>query len=105
MSTTELRVTVVDADLVGTTGMWGDASGGWQPPATAWVGRLAALGVRYDVRAGLDRPVDGLVVDPTGSSDVAGDDVLVGAPPETGRRRCSCWPRGWVRSSYRTCAM
>jgi len=74
---------VVDADLVGTRGMWGDSSGGWQPPGAAWVGRLAALGVPYDVCDEVTGPVDGLVVDPTGDADIAGDKVLVGEPPPT----------------------
>lgn len=84
MSTIELRVTVVDPELAATTGMWGDGTGGWLAPAAAWVGRLAALGVPYDVRPSLSEPVNWLVVDPTGTAgDVAGDRIIVGAPPAT----------------------
>src|SRR4051812_24051113 len=84
MPVSHLRVTVVDAELAGTAGMWGDPSGAWQPAGAAWVGRLAALGVPYDVRADATRPVTGLVVDPTGAlTDVAADRVIVGEPPAT----------------------
>ncbi len=84
MALTQLRVTVIAPDLAVAPGMWGDSSGGWQQPAAVWVGRLAALGVPYDVRASLDDPVDGLVVDPTGAADDAkADAVLVGPPPPT----------------------
>lgn len=80
---TRLRVTVVDADLVATPGMWGDSGDSWQPPAIAWVGRLAALGVPYDVRASLTGPVDGLVVDPAGTAADVTADVVTGPPPDT----------------------
>jgi hypothetical protein len=81
VSTTQLRVTLVDEHLDVEQGMWGDASGGWQPAGAAWLGRLAALGVPYDVRAHLDTPVPGLVLDPHGVVDAP--DVLVGPPPAT----------------------
>jgi hypothetical protein len=71
VSVTELRVTLVTDELAAEDGMWGDPSGGWQPSGPAWVGRLAALGVPYDVRdtaAG----ARGLVVE-----------AAAGPPPET----------------------
>lgn len=71
MSDVELRVSVVAPDLLDTTAMWGDASGGWQPASAAWVGRLAALGVPYDVVPTADG-ARGLVIDP-----------LLGAPPDS----------------------
>jgi hypothetical protein len=83
VTATALRVTVVDAGLVGTRAMWGDSSGGWQPPGASWVGRLAALGVPYDVRSDVNGPVDGLVVDPTGAAETGADNVVVGEPPPT----------------------
>jgi hypothetical protein len=83
-SETRLRVTVLDADLASTPGMWGDSSGGWQPDAVAWVGRLAALGVPFDVVAQVDGPVGGLLVDPSGTgAEAAADAGVVGPPPET----------------------
>jgi hypothetical protein len=83
VTATALRVTVVDAGLVGTRAMWGDSSGGWQPPGASWVCRLAALGVPYDVRSDVNGPVDGLVVDPTGAAETGADNVVVGEPPPT----------------------
>jgi len=83
MSTLELRVTVVDAELAAATGMRGDGTGGWQPPAAEWVGRLAALGVPYDVRSSLTESVDWLVVDPSGESRIDADRVVTGPPPST----------------------
>jgi hypothetical protein len=69
MTVTELRVTVVDAELMSRTGMWGDAGGGWLSPAETWVARLAGLGVPYDVCADVDIVAAGLVIDP--ATDVA----------------------------------
>jgi len=86
VTSTELRVTVVDADLVASTGMWGDCTDSWQPPGAAWVGRLSALGVPYDVRADVTTmpPPSGLVIDPTGRlAEACTDRVLVGEPPAT----------------------
>lgn len=80
---TRLRVTVVDADLAGISGMWGDSGGGWQPPGIAWVGRLAALGVPYDVRSSVTGPVEGLVIDPSGTATDGAADVVTGPPPDT----------------------
>ena len=71
MSVTELRVTLVAEELAADDGMWGDPSGGWQPPALAWLGRLAALGVPYDVQP-TDAGARGHVIDPQN-----------GPPPET----------------------
>lgn len=81
MSPTALRVVLVDPSLATTDGMWGDPSGGWQPDGAAWLGRLAALGVPYEVRAEIDFEPDGLVIDPVGTSGAG--DALTGAPPET----------------------
>lgn len=81
MSVTELRVTLVDDWLADEQGMWGDPSGGWQPAGTAWLGRLAALGVPYEVRTTAQEGVAGCVVDPHGTTGLAG--ALVGPPPET----------------------
>lgn len=83
MSTTELRVTVIDPDLTPSPGMWGDCTGGWQPSGAAWVGRLAALGVPYEVRNVAAGPLAGLVVDPTGTASIDAHHVLVGPPPPT----------------------
>lgn len=84
MSETELRVTVLDAELSPSAGMWGDCTGGWQPDGAAWVGRLAALGVPYTVTDEVSGPVAGLVVNPTGSAnDLVADAVLRGGPPAT----------------------
>jgi hypothetical protein len=80
VSVIELRVTLVAAQLATGDAMWGDPVGGWQPPGLAWLGRLAALGVRYDVQhtaAG----ARGLVIDPHGVSDTA--DALTGEPPDS----------------------
>ena len=73
MTVTELRVTLLDETLTSDQGMWGDPAGGWQPDGLAWLGRLAALGVPYDVRAGGGPDERGLVVDPT----------VEGPPPAT----------------------
>jgi hypothetical protein len=81
MAPTALRVTLVDEALAGTTGMWGDPAGGWQPAALAWLGRLAALGVPYEVRA-TAQDCAGLVLDPDGVG-VDAHDVLSGPPPDT----------------------
>lgn len=73
MTVTDLRVTLVDDSLSEDHGMWGDPSGGWQPAGTAWLGRLAALGVPYEVRS-------------TAADDIAGwriDPLVVGPPPDT----------------------
>ena len=83
MSTTALRVTLVDPTLSLDDGMWGDPTGGWQPPSAAWLGRLAALGVPYDVVRETGAPAAGLVVDPSGCAEVDAADVLTGPPPET----------------------
>lgn len=83
MSSPLLRVTLVDAALSPTDLMWGDPSGGWQPPSTAWLGRLAALGVPYEVRPVDAGPLPGLVIDPGGTADVRAERVLVGEPPES----------------------
>jgi hypothetical protein len=71
--------------------MWGDGSGGWQPPAFEWLGTLAAAGV--PVLAGPDASVDDgegllLVPDPDAVAFESrpGRPVLTGAPPESGRR-------------------
>lgn len=80
MAVTELRVTLVDPDLRRDDGMWGDPAGGWQPPGTAWLGRLVALGVPYEVHASAEG-ARGLVIDSAGTVDVAG--ALVGPPPQT----------------------
>jgi len=85
MSVTELRVTVVDAGLTATPGMWGDSSGGWQPAGAAWAGLLAALGVPHQVCASVDDTAGDVVIDPAGAiDDVAGRRVVVGPPPATG---------------------
>jgi hypothetical protein len=84
MTVVELRVTVVDAELARTPGMWGDSTGGWQPPALEWVGRLAALGVPYAVRPRADGTVAGLVIDPGGAAAGSPAGVLTGPPPATG---------------------
>lgn len=81
MSVTELRVTLVDDSLSAEQGMWGDPSGGWQPAGTAWLGRLAALGVPYDVRASVGQDPAACVVDPYDVTGAVG--ALVGAPPES----------------------
>lgn len=81
MSATELRVTLVDAQLDDEHGMWGDPAGDWQPDGLAWLGRLAALGVPYDVVPQIADGARGLVLDPHGTVDA--DDVLVGPPPPT----------------------
>jgi hypothetical protein len=85
VSVTELRVTVVDADLAATTGMWGDSTGGWQPPGAAWVGLLAALGVPHQVQADIDAATADVVIDPAGAVDDVGDRTIIrGGPPATG---------------------
>jgi hypothetical protein len=71
VSVTELRVTLVDEQRTRDEPMWGDPAGGWQPPGLAWLGRLAALGVPYDVQPTADGAT-GLVID-----------ALSGPPPET----------------------
>jgi len=81
--TTALRVTVVAPELDPAAAMWGDPSGGWQPPVTAWIGRLAALGVPYDVTRQVRRDRAGLVIDPSGAAGPAADRVLVGPPPDS----------------------
>lgn len=81
MSVIELRVTLVDDSLSADQGMWGDPSGGWQPAGTAWLGRLTALGVPYEVRATVEGDIDGCVVDPSDATGVPG--ALVGGPPAT----------------------
>jgi hypothetical protein len=78
---TELRVTLVDPSLTLDQGMWGDPSGGWQPEGAAWLGRLAAVGVPYEVRATAAGEVDGCLVDPYDLTGVPG--ALSGGPPET----------------------
>lgn len=84
MSTTRLRVTLLDPSLTPDDGMWGDPSGGWQPPGLAWLGRLAALGVPYDVVHESSSAAGGLVIDAAGAGgDLRADDVLGGPPPET----------------------
>jgi hypothetical protein len=77
-----LRVTLVDPLLTASDGMWGDPTGGWQPPALAWLGRLAALGVPYEVRAQPGAGA-GLVIDPAGQAALPDGPVLVGPPPES----------------------
>lgn len=81
MRVTELRVTVVDHALTADQGMWGDPSGSWLPPGPAWLGRLAALGVPYDVCSDLEGDPAGCLVDPHGVTGAA--EALVGPPPET----------------------
>lgn len=73
MTATELRVTLVDASLTATSGMWGDPSGGWQPAGAAWLGRLAALGVPHEVRSAENGDAAGWVLHPE----------IEGPPPET----------------------
>lgn len=80
---TRLRVTVLDAGLAATAGMWGDSAGSWQPAGLAWVGRLAALGVPYDVCSSLAGPVEGLLVDPAGMATDVAAEVVTGPPPDT----------------------
>jgi hypothetical protein len=81
VSTTELRVTLVDPALTAAAGMWGDPAGGWQPDGAAWLGRLAALGVPYEVRADARERVPGLVIDPAGNAGY--DGALMGPPPDS----------------------
>jgi hypothetical protein len=81
VSVIELRVTLVDEQLTAGDAMWGDPAGGWQPPGLAWLGRLAALGIRYDVQAESGPAPAGLVIDPHAMSDA--DDAVIGPPPET----------------------
>jgi hypothetical protein len=79
VTTTALRVTLVDDQLDIGQGMWGDPSGGWHPDGLAWLGRLAALGVPYEVVPQITDGARGLVLDPGGTVDA--DDVLSGPPP------------------------
>ena len=81
MSVTELRVTLVDDELARTAGMWGEPSGGWQPAGLAWLGRLAALGVPYQVQSHASSAPGGLVVDVHGATDLVG--AITGPPPES----------------------
>jgi hypothetical protein len=75
-----LRVAVVAPQFQDSYRMWGDQSGDWQPSPFAWLGRLAALGVPYDV-VGHPNGDYGLVIAADGESDAP--DVLTGPPPST----------------------
>lgn len=81
MSVTQLRVTLVDHQLLTEHGMWGDPGGGWQPDGLAWLGRLTALGVPYDVCAQPASTSSGLIIDPHDTCGAAG--ALTGPPPTT----------------------
>jgi len=80
VSTVGLRVTVVAPELTSTAGMWGDCSGGWQPVGASWVGRLAELGVPYEVSAHVSEPSAGLVIDAE-DTGIDGERVIAGPPP------------------------
>lgn len=84
--TLDLCVRVVDPTLDLTAPMWGDAAGGWVPPAWDWVGTLAAAGVPFT--AGPDASSDdgrGLLLLPSPDAvDMAispGRPLLTGPPP------------------------
>ncbi|MHB2022736.1 MAG: hypothetical protein ACYCO3_05325 [Mycobacteriales bacterium] len=84
MPSLPLHVTVVDPAF-SETGMWGDCSGGWQPAAVEWLGRLRALGVPCTATAQLAGRPPGLVVCPDPAAvDPPTERVLTASPPASG---------------------
>lgn len=87
----ELRVTILDRSFDPVAPMWGDCTGGWQPPGPAWAALLAAYGVPFHTLADLegdDRAGLLLVPEPDSWPEAvdqaadAGRPLITGPPPE-----------------------